>query len=72
MENVIEIKKVTTRDSWGHKGVCTYKRLSNWFDNEGKWPQPLATVYVSDTSTGHGWQGQMNKAQWDKIVGEEL
>jgi hypothetical protein len=67
MENALEVKTQETRDSWGHKGVRTYCRTSEWFDNEGKWPRPLATVYVSDTSTGHGWQGQLNKTEWDKI-----
>jgi len=62
----LEIKTKETRDSWGNKGVATYKRLSEWFDNGGRWI-PSATVYVSDTSTGHGWQGQMTKERWESI-----
>lgn len=72
MENVIETKKVTTRDSWGHKGVCTYKRHTEWFNADGRWTEYWAHVTVSDTSTGHGWGGQMSKTSWDKITGEEL
>ena len=78
MENVIETKKVTTRDSWGHKGVCTYERHSEWFNGEGRWTEYWAYVVVNDTSTGHGWGGQMCKTSWDKITnvvtprGEEL
>ena len=67
MENVIEVKTKETRDSWGNKGVCTYKRISDWFDNGGDWTESWATVYVSDTSTGHGWGGQMNKTRWEMI-----
>ena len=66
MKNALETKTKETRDSWGNKGVATYTRLSEWFDNGGRWI-PSATVNVTDTSTGHGWQGQMTKQQWDKI-----
>ena len=66
MENVIEVKTRETRDGWGNKGVCTYKRMSEWFDNEGNWSDSWATVYVTDTSTGHGWGGRMSKTIWDK------
>lgn len=55
---VLETKTRETRDSWGHKGVATYERLTEW--NDHGW----ATVRVSDTSTGHGWQGQMQKDAW--------
>jgi len=67
MENTPEVKTQVTQDSWGHRGVRTYYRLNEWFDNEGKWPSPLATVYILDTSTGHGWQGQMNKTEWERV-----
>lgn len=59
--NTIEIKKIETRDSWGFAGVATYERLTAW--NEHGW----ATVRVSDTSSGHGWQGGMNRARWDGL-----
>ena len=67
MKTTIEVKTTETRDSWGNKGVCTYKRMSAWFDNEGKWLDSLADVVVSDTSTGQGWAGRMSKTDWDKI-----
>lgn len=58
---VKETKTRETRDSWGHPGVATYYRLSDW-DSKG-W----ATVYVSDTSTGHGWQGSKHNSEWENI-----
>ena len=58
---VIETKTRETRDSWGFVGVATYERLTEW--NEHGW----ATVRVSDTSTGHGWQGGKHKSAWDNI-----
>ncbi len=67
MENVIEVKTKETRDSWGNKGVCTYTRTSEWFDNHGAWTESWAEVVVSDTSTGHGWGGRMNKTDWEKV-----
>jgi len=30
---VLETKKIETRDSWGHKGVATYERLTEWNDH---------------------------------------
>ena len=56
---VIETKTKETRDSWGFPGVATYQRLSDW--NEHGW----ATVRVSDTASGHGWQGDMHKTRWE-------
>ena len=64
--NALEIKTKETRDAHGNKGVATYQRKSEWFDNNGRWI-PAATVYVSDTATGHGWEGQMTKTQWEAI-----
>lgn len=58
MTNVIETKTKETRDSWGFPGVATYERLTEW--NEHGW----ATVRMSDTASGHGWQGRMHKDQW--------
>lgn len=58
---VLETKKIETRDSWGHKGVATYERLTEWSDHG--W----ATVRVSDTSSGHGWQGGKHKSSWEKL-----
>lgn len=57
--NVIETKTKETRDSWGFAGVATYHRLTNW--NEHGW----AVVRMSDTSSGHGWQGDMHKTRWE-------
>ena len=62
----LEVKTKETRDSWGHKGVATYKRYTEWFDNGGQW-EPRATVYVSDTSTGFGWSGEMTQARWETV-----
>ena len=45
-------------------GTVTYKRLSEWFDNDGAWV-PSAHVVCSDSETGHGWGGQMTKQRWD-------
>jgi len=67
LNNVLEVKTVETFDSWGNKGVCTYRRLSDFFDNYGQWTQSWATVYVCDSSTGHGWQGRMSKEEWENI-----
>ena len=67
MENVIEVKTKETRDNWGNKGVCTYTRTSEWFDNHGQWTESWADVVVSDTSTGHGWGGRMSNKQWEKV-----
>ena len=58
---VLETKKIETRDSWGHPGCATYERLTNWNEHG------LASVRVSDTSTGHGWQGYMSKTNWESM-----
>jgi hypothetical protein len=64
---VLETKTKETRDSWGHRGVCTYYRKSEFFDNHGQWKESWASVSCSDTSTGHGWGGRMSKTQWENI-----
>lgn len=64
---VIETKTKKTYDSWGHEGVCTYERLTEWFNGDGRWTQYWAEVRCSDTSSGHGWGGRMSKEEWEKI-----
>lgn len=61
----METKTKTTYDSWGHKGVATYHRQSDW-DEKG-W----AYVVMSDSSSGHGWAGHMHKDRWDNIGDKE-
>lgn len=66
LNGALEVKTKKTYDSWGHEGVCTYYRVSDWFYWDSV-SAPTATVYCSDTSSGHGWQGRMNKTEWENI-----
>ena len=67
MTNALEVKTKKTYDSRGHEGVCTYQRMSEWFNGEGRYTEYWATVHCSDTSTGHGWGGQMSKTEWENL-----
>lgn len=58
---IIETKTKATKDSWGFDGVATYHRLYDWNQHN------ISEVRVSDTSSGHGWQGIMSKSQWDAL-----
>jgi hypothetical protein len=58
---IIETRTKETRDSWGHKGVATYHRTSDFN------PGGFASVTMSDTSSGHGWAGRMSRAEWEAI-----
>lgn len=66
MIDALEVKTKKTYDSWGNEGVCTYYRLTEWHIERG-WPDAYATVYCSDTSSGHGWQGRMYKPYWESL-----
>lgn len=57
----IETKTEATKDSWGRDGVATYERLYPWNQNG------VSEVRMSDTSSGHGWQGLMNKSEWEAL-----
>ena len=59
MRTVLETKTV---------GTVTYNRHTEWFDQDGAWDVPLAYVTCSDSETGHGWGGQMNKKRWEDKV----
>jgi hypothetical protein len=66
-KNALELKTKPTFDCWGHEGVCSYYRLTEWSNGGGQWTEWWAEIYVSDTSSGHGWEGRMSKTEWEKI-----
>lgn len=67
LNEALEVKTKKTYDSWGHEGVCTYYRLSEWSNGQGHYTEYWAEVYCSDTSSGHGWQGRKSKTEWERI-----